>query len=802
MTDATAVSLSAAGSLSLAGTVTTGALGLTATGAIAQPGGSLIATSLTGSAGAGGASLTQAANQIGTLLAFASAGNFALTDSNPVSVAGAVSVANGGTLTVMDNAPSFAVGGSLTALNGTVVLAEATPGTGIVLGGGGGLSGSAPVTAATLVVGAPTGGALTVAGAFNLSAVGTLDLESGAAITETPSGSIRIGTLTGHGASAALGGANQIGTLGLFATTGAFALTDAQGLAVSGPLTASTASLNVAWRAVAVGQHNRAHRRVAGGDRRDHADGRRYRHEQPVGLGGIGVAGQRRQPGDEPRGLRHDRRLPAVRRAEPDGDGSGGPEHGDAVGDGQPRDRQHGRGRHGGPYRDGGDHGDRGRPGDGRHADRFGGLGLAPAGQRGGDAGELRDHFGVRAERCAGADRERPGDGRGFGVVEQRRRADPMAGTIAAPAIDLVSTGNLSMSVAGGINQTGGMLSAAMLTGSSSGTASLTSAANAVGTLGSFSSVGGFALADGQSLTVAGPVTDATAVSLSAAGSLSLAGTVTTGALGLTATGAIAQPGGSLIATSLTGSAGTGGASLTQAANQIGTLLAFASAGNFALTDSNPVSVAGAVSVANGGTLTVTDNAPSFAVGGSLTALNGTVVLAEATPGAGIVLGGGGGLSGSAPVTAATLVVGAPTGGALTVAGAFNLSAVGTLDLESGAAITETPSGSIRIGTLTGHGASAALGGANQIGTLGLFATTGAFALTDAQGLAVSGPLTASMASLNVTGALALSGSITWRPQACRWRRPARSRRRPAVSSRTTCRARRHRRRWAAPPTW
>ena len=80
-----------------------------------------------------------------------------------------------------------------------------------------------------------------------------------------------------------------------------------------------------------------------------------------------------------------------------------------------------------------------------------------------------------------------------------------------------------------------------------------------------------------------GPVTDGTSVTLTAGGTLSLAAAVQTGALSLTATGAITQPGGGITASSLTGSGA--GVALTAAGNSVGTLGAFASTGDFALTD-------------------------------------------------------------------------------------------------------------------------------------------------------------------------------------------------------------------------
>ena len=60
------------------------------------------------------------------------------------------------------------------------------------------------MTAATLVLGATTGGPVTINGALNLTTVGTLSLLSSGAISETGAGAVAVGTLSGSGASAAM----------------------------------------------------------------------------------------------------------------------------------------------------------------------------------------------------------------------------------------------------------------------------------------------------------------------------------------------------------------------------------------------------------------------------------------------------------------------------------------------------------------------------------------------------------------------------------------------------------------------
>jgi len=91
-----------------------------------------------------------------------------------------------------------------------------------------------------------------------------------------------------------------------------------------------------------------------------------------------------------------------------------------------------------------------------------------------------------------------------------------VAGSITAPTVSLVAASSsvgdgtltqtggvigastqLSLSAAGGVQQTGGSIAAGRLTGSSGGSVELESAGNAIATLGSFASGRGFRLSDG-----------------------------------------------------------------------------------------------------------------------------------------------------------------------------------------------------------------------------------------------------------------------------------------------------------------
>ena len=774
LTDSTGVTLATPGSLSLGGTVTTGALSLTTGGAITQPGGSVVAASLSGSGGS--LALGQRSNQVGALGGFTSAGDFALTDGTAVTVAGAVSAGQGRTLTLVDDAPSFGTGGSLSAPGGIVALAEYTAGNGITLGGGGGLGGTPAVTAGTLTVGLPSGGPITVAGAFNLSAVPVLDLESAGAISETGAGAIRVGTLTGHGASAALGGANQVATLGGFTTPGGFALTDTQSLAASS-LNAGSATLSVG------GDLSFAGSNTVGGGLALTVGGAVSEDPATVlraaSLSGTAASVALNAGGNTVGSLAGFATTGAFALTDGEaltvtGPVSAGPLSLAVTGNlalngsvtGSAVSLVSSAAISEGP---GGQLTAATLTGSATTANLGGTNAVGTLGGFATNAGFLLTDG--QALTVAGPVTD------GQSITLSATGNLGLTGTVTAPVVALASLAGPSMSGGiyqtsgtvtaptlltltspGVIGQTGGTIVAGTLSGSSAGVTSLASAGNAVGTLSGFSSAGGFSLADGVSLAVTGTLTDSTGVTLATPGSLSLGGTVTTGALSLTTGGAITQPGGSVVAASLAGSGGS--LALSQRANQVGTLGGFTSAGDFALTDGTAVTVAGAVSAGSGRTLTLVDDAPSFGTGGSLSAPGGIVALAEYTAGNGITLGGGGGLGGTPAVMANTLTVGSPSGGPITVAGAFNLSAVPVLDLESAGAISETGAGALRVGTLTGHGASAALGGANQVATLGGFTTPGGFALTDTQSLAASS-LNAGSATLSVGGDLSFAGSNT-----------------------------------------
>ncbi len=130
--------------------------------------------------------------------------------------------------------------------------------------------------------------------------------------------------------------------------------------------------------------------------------------------------------------------------------------------------------------------------------------------------------------------------------------------SVGAPTLSLLTSGAVS-------EGSGAGLSVGTLTGMVN-SASLSGTHNRIGAVGSFQSSAGFSLLDAQALTVSGPLSDPVSVNLTTStGNLLLSGDVTTAALALNAAGSIQQTGGTLNASSLSGSAagtaqlGTGG---------------------------------------------------------------------------------------------------------------------------------------------------------------------------------------------------------------------------------------------------
>ena len=289
----------------------------------------------------------------------------------------------------------------------------------------------------------------------------------------------------------------------------------------------------------------------------------------------------------------------------------------------------------------------------------------------------------------------------------------------------------------GAISETGTII-AGTLSGSVATTAMLTGAtavANQIGTVNSFTAPSGFTLDDGTALSVVGTISGGPSASILDNGPLAINGTVTANAIGLTAdtlgiagnvsgaaitltstTGAITETG-VLNASSLTGAAAT--AANFTGTNQIGTLNNFSARGGFSLTDRIALSVLGAVS--GGSAVTITDSS-SLAISGSVSA---TAISLSATD---ITIPGG-----VAGTTASMLA--------------------------SNGAITET--GAMTVGTLSGSSTgTAAFTGNNAIASLSNFTANG-LTLIDNSDLGIIGVIQAGPnatittgGSINVAGAL------------------------------------------------
>jgi filamentous hemagglutinin family protein len=771
------------GGVALSGVLNAPTIALNSAGAISQGGGSLVANVLEGS----GASvvLGSVTNAIDTLGPFASNGNFLLADASALTVIHSVSTTRGGTLTLLDNSPTIAASGTLIANAGTVVLAPLTAGTPFTLGGGSGLAGTSQITANELVVGSATAGSITIAGAFNLTAVATLDLISAAAITENGGAGIAVNTLTGAGASLTLNQVNTIGTLAAINTPGILTLTDTTPLAVIGPVSATggvslsiNGALTLAGPVTTAGTADFASTAAitqtggsldaatltnsasstsltavtnAIGTLSTSTDTTSFTLVDNTGLIVTGVV--------DPATVNLTINGPLTIAAPIYASDNAALFVTGAITE---------------------------APGGFISTPLLRGSAASAAFSQGSDdvftLGSFTTASGFTLINQTGMTITGPVVD-GVSIAVTSRGSLQIAGTVSAPSVSLTATNNaiegtiyapgyieqtdgsisgtrsVSLIADSYISQTGGNLLAGTLTGSAGGTVSLPSTTNLVGTLGGFNSAGGFELINSQGLAVDGPVIDTTSIALTTTGGgLAFFGAANAPTITLNATAMITQAGGSLVATLLTGSGA--GVTLGSATNAVGTLGAFASSGNFTFADAAPVTVSGVVSAGTGGTLALANDNPSFAANAALIAAGGTVILAPLTGGDPITLGGGGGLAGTSQVTANTLVVGNPTAGAITIAGAFNLANVPTLDLVSGGNITESSGGAIAVNTLLASGMGITLTGANQIGILGNVTAT-ALTLNDAQSLTVTGPVVGSQSvSLTAAGSLTVVGNI------------------------------------------
>ena len=354
--------------------------------------------------------------------------------------------------------------------------------------------------------------------------------------------------------------------------------------------------------------------------------------------------------------------------------------------------------------------------------------------------------------------------------------------TLAGP----VSGGTVNL-IGGFIDQTGGSIVAATLTALAYGTEAgsditLTQTSNTITTLGTVASYSGaIQVVNGTAMQVTGPVIAFGGnVSLATVvGDLTLAGDVTAGnadggfyTVNLVGqSGQVIQTSGSITAGLLTGSATT--ATLNSATNYIFDLGDFStSIGGFSLTDTQPLLIAGLVSVPSGQTIALTDDSLMEPDGGQLIAPGGTVALAPLTPGLPIEL------YTSQPPTTGDLAVGPALQASIT-AGTLQLTTAGnitightgdaidlrpdvtTLSVTSGGTVSE--GGTLAVNQLTGSAQLAVLPAANTIATLAAFHTANGFTLNDTSALTVTGPVIddSNRIALTVAGDITLAGNLT-----------------------------------------
>ncbi|MBN6149140.1 filamentous hemagglutinin N-terminal domain-containing protein [Xanthomonas sp. AmX2] len=172
---------------------------------------------------------------------------------------------------------------------------------------------------------------------------------------------------------------------------------------------------------------------------------------------------------------------------------------------------------------------------------------------------------------------------------------------------DVTSSGALQLRSGGAITQTGGVLSAASLSGSAGGATRL-DGANAIAALGEFGATQ-LSLRTLGDLTVAGPVTVGDALRLSAGGDLAIDGALGASSVWLQAGGDLGQGGGGRIsAATLSGSVGGStrlGGRDAFVDNRIGTLGNFASPGGFSLSNGQSLTLSaldGSAYTVNAGT--------------------------------------------------------------------------------------------------------------------------------------------------------------------------------------------------------
>ncbi|MHB1943489.1 MAG: beta strand repeat-containing protein, partial [Acidiferrobacteraceae bacterium] len=277
------------------------------------------------------------------------------------------------------------------------------------------------------------------------------------------------------------------------------------------------------------------------------------------------------------------------------------------------------------------------------------------------------------------------------------------------------------------IDQTGGILTAGTLTGSSAGSVTLNDA-NLIGTLGSFNAAN-FSLSNAQALAVNGPLTttgNAGTINLTTtSGALSVNTGLTGGVIGLSSAGNLA------LSQSISGSTvsldGNGGLTLNADVTATGTLTLTSS--NAAIDQTGGILTAGTLTGSSAGSVTLND-ANLISNLGTFTATGFSLINNQAlTVGSGATVDGG---------TSMALTT---TTGDLTINGTVKGTAT---TLKSAGTISEGVGGNITAGTLTGSAAGPTLLGRatahrdNHVSVLGGFSSPAGFSFTNDQTLTLA----------------------------------------------------------------
>jgi hypothetical protein len=315
---------------------------------------------------------------------------------------------------------------------------------------------------------------------------------------------------------------------------------------------------------------------------------------------------------------------------------------------------------------------------------------------------------------------------------------------LAVTGVVSIGAGTLTLTSTGAISGDGATITAAALTGSSTGGASFNNPSNAIGTFQAFTNTvsGDVTLADSVDLTASGVVNTVGSVSLSSTGSLSLTGSaLNTGqdlilSAGTSLTQAVAP---TVVRDYSITSASFDAASMSPT---------FSPGRDFTINSLGSLTLTGAVTSTR--SLTVTSTGVLDTTAATMTATGGTLTLQGAT---GLYVGATVATSGSSTFSTTT-------GGNILLLGTVNatgqsvtLTSTGTISADSAV---------IAASTLTGSSVGGASfdNAANAIDTFGPFSDSanGAVNLADTRALNVTGVVSIGTGTLTLTSAGAITG--------------------------------------------